>query len=139
VGHEENGHVRLVANPDEVLVEEVASDGVHCPERLVHEEHLAVLSEGACERDPLAHAAGQLMGSVLGKAVEADQFEQLTDLPGALAAAPAAQSHQHADVLLNCQPREERRLLEHQGGVAGGDGDRAAGGDFQAYDQVQDG
>ena len=82
----------------ELVVEEVAGHGVEGAERLVHEQDLGLLGEGAGEGDPLAHAAGQLVRALGGEAVEVHGAQQrLGPLP-ALLAADAAQAQRQLDV-----------------------------------------
>ena len=45
--------------------------------RLVEQQHLGRVDQGAGERQLLLHAAGQAVGEAVAEAVEADQLEQL--------------------------------------------------------------
>ena len=54
----------LAPEPLELVVEQVAGHGVERTERLVHEEDVGVLGEGPGQGDPLAHAAGELVGTL---------------------------------------------------------------------------
>ena len=65
VGDEDDRASGRAPDPLELLVQEVAGDGVERGERLVHEEHGPVLGEGAGERDALTHAAGELVRTLL--------------------------------------------------------------------------
>ena len=60
-------------------MQQVASDRVERAERLVHEQDVGVLRERACQRDALAHAAGELVGP-LRRAAEVDELEELVRL-----------------------------------------------------------
>ena len=51
----------LAPDPGQLVVQHVAGDGVERGERLVHQQQLAVLGERPGQRDPLPHAAGQLV------------------------------------------------------------------------------
>ena len=61
-------------------MEDVAGHRVERAERLVHEEHVGVLGERAGERDPLAHAARQLVGPLPAERAEVHELEQLVGL-----------------------------------------------------------
>ena len=77
VRDEHDGEPCLAPHVLELVVQQVARDGVERAERLVHEEDIRVLREGAGERDPLAHAAGELVGPLLREAAEVHEVEQL--------------------------------------------------------------
>jgi hypothetical protein len=57
VGHEEHGDVPDLPDPLDLVVQQVAGDGVHRSEGLVHEQHPRVLGERPGQGDPLTHAA----------------------------------------------------------------------------------
>jgi hypothetical protein len=61
VSDEQDGQVPLGGDPVELVVQHVPGHRVERAERLVHEQHVRVLGEGAGQRDPLPHAAGQLV------------------------------------------------------------------------------
>ena len=117
-----NTIVRPVAAPHalELLVQQVARDGVERGERLVHEEHGAVLREGAGEGDALAHAARELVRALLRGIREVDDVEELERLRAPGRARDAAEAQRELDVLPGGEPRHERRLLEHHGRALGG-------------------
>ena len=54
----------------ELLVEHVAGHRVERAERLVHQQDVGVLGEGPGQRAALAHAARQLVGTLVGEAAE---------------------------------------------------------------------
>ena len=54
----------------QLVVEHVARHRVQRPERLVHQQDVAVLAEGARQRDPLAHATGQLVRALAREVAE---------------------------------------------------------------------
>ena len=76
VGDEDDRAAGRAPDALELLVQQVARDGVERGERLVHEQHGTVLREGARERDALAHAAGELVRALLGGIREVDGVEQ---------------------------------------------------------------
>ena len=55
---------RLAPEPLELVVQHVAGHGVERAERLVHQQHVGFLGQRARQRDPLAHAAGELVGAL---------------------------------------------------------------------------
>ena len=63
-------------DPFELLVQQVAGDRVERGERLVHQQHRAVLRERAGQGDALAHAAGQLVRALVRGIAQIDQVEQ---------------------------------------------------------------
>ena len=98
----------------ELVVEDVAGHRVEGAERLVHQQQVGVLGEGSRQRGPLAHAAGQLVRALAGEPVEVHRGEQRRRSVLALRPRNTGQAHRQLDVGLDRQPREERRLLEHQ-------------------------
>src|SRR5581483_8823035 len=100
--------------PLELVVEQVAGDGVESAERLVHEEHGSVLGEGPGQRHPLAHAARQLVGPLAAEALEPHHAEQLAGPLLALRLGHTGQAQGQVHVAPHRQPGEERRLLEHE-------------------------
>ena len=69
VGDEQDGEAAVVPDPFELVVEQVAGHGVEGAEGFVHEHDVGVLGEGPGEGDPLVHAAGELVGSLLAEVV----------------------------------------------------------------------
>ena len=55
--------------------------------------------DGACQRDALLLAAGQLMWASLAEALETDQRQRLTDPAGDLGGGSSADSQWEGDVL----------------------------------------
>src|ERR687895_472143 len=83
-------------------------------ERLVHEQDLRAVAQGAGDRHALAHPAGELTRVGL---LEAAQADELAELPGPsmpLALGDAPEPQRQRDVLLHRVPREEVRVLEDQ-------------------------
>ena len=62
VGDEHDREAGLLPQPLELVVEEVAGHGVEGAEGLVHQQDVGVLGQRPGQRDPLAHAARQLVG-----------------------------------------------------------------------------
>ena len=61
----------------DLVVQVVAGHGVERAERLVHEDDPRVLGQAAGQRDALAHAAGELVRTLVAPAVEPHGLEQL--------------------------------------------------------------
>ena len=137
VGDEHDAEVPVGPQPLELVVEQVAGHGVEGAEGLVHEEDVGLLGEGPGDGDPLAHAAGQLVGPLVAEPVEVDGVQELLGLPGPLALrGTPAQLEGELDVAADREPREQRRLLEHQGDPAAAvDGARRRG--VEAGDEVE--
>src|SRR5207245_4979835 len=62
VGHEDDRLAQGALDVDELMLETFTCDAVDGSERLVHEEDRRGRAPRACENDPLALAAGQLVG-----------------------------------------------------------------------------
>ncbi len=78
VGDEQHGEAALAPDPLELVVEQVAGHGVERAEGLVHQQDVGLLGERPGQRDPLAHAAGQLVGPLASpKPLEVHEVEQL--------------------------------------------------------------
>ena len=118
VGDEEHVELRLPPDPLQLVVHQVAGHGVEGAERLVHEQHVGLLGQRPGQGHPLAHATGQLVGLLVDEAARGAPARAARP-PGVLrsAARHAAQPQGQLDVLAHGQPREERGLLEHQGGL----------------------
>ena len=97
-------------------MEQVAGHRVERAERLVHEQHVGVLRERAGERDALAHAAGQLVRPLLART--SPRLHEVEQLVGPRARARRVgtlrELQRELDVAARGEPREQRRLLEHE-------------------------
>ena len=128
VGDEDHREAGLAPEPLELVVQHVAGHGVERAERLVHEEDVGLLRERAGERDALAHAAGELVRAACRRsAVRFTRSRSSSALARRSRAWHLADLQRELDVAPRGEPREQRRLLEHQrgAGVAGVDGARA--------------
>src|SRR5581483_25811 len=114
VGDEDDDDPGLLPHPLELVVEQVAGDGVEGPERLVHEEDGGVLGDGPGQGHPLAHAARQLVGPLRAVALEPHHAEQLAGPVLTLGPGDAGQAQRQVDVAPHRQPGEQRRFLEHE-------------------------
>ena len=122
VGDEQDRRAGLPPDPLQLVVHDVAGHGVQRAEGLVHEQHVGLLGQRPGQGDPLAHAARELVGLLVDEAVQAHQLEELDD-PWSCAASRGTPRRRSGklDVLAHGQPREQRRLLEHEGGLAAED------------------
>ena len=100
-------------------MQQVAGHGVERAERLVHQQDVGVLGEGPGERDPLAHAARQLVRALACRSRRGAPCRAAPRPASARSACgDAAQLERQLDVARDGEPREQRRLLEHQRGAA---------------------
>src|SRR5438270_774470 len=70
VGDEQDGDPGRRPHPLDLVVEQVACDGVEGAEGLVHQQDLRLLGQRSCQRHPLAHCARELVGSAVAEPVE---------------------------------------------------------------------
>src|SRR6266404_955398 len=138
VGNEQDRQPGIAPDPLELLVEEVAGDRIERAERLVEQEDSRLLGEGPGERDALAHAAGQLVRPLPGKAREVDEIEEVGHGLAALPAGDAAEAQGELDIFGGRQPREEGCLLEDECRSVAIDLDESARGSVQAGDDVEE-
>src|SRR4051794_28075961 len=98
VRDEHDRQALLLPHPDELLVQHVAGDGVERGERLVHQQHRAVLGERPGQRDALPHAAGELVPPLALGAAEVHQVQQGARLGPAVGSPDAAGPERQFDV-----------------------------------------
>src|SRR6266508_1920831 len=139
VGDEDHGQAGGLPELLELVVEQVAGDRVQRTERLVHEQHVGLLGQGAGERDPLAHAAGQLVGALGGELGQPDLGQQPGCCLVPLGPGHAPQPQRQLHVADGGQPGEQGRLLEQQRGGEAAGADRPDRGVVQPGDQVEQG
>lgn len=116
-------------------------------ERLVEEEHLRVVDQGAGDGDALLLAAGQLVRLALREVAELNELQHVVDL--LLHRLDAAPAQTEGDVLGDVQVREERVALKdgvdgplvrgQVGDVPAAERDGAGGGLLQPRDHPQGG
>ncbi len=116
-------------------------------ERLVEEEHLGPIDEGAGQGDALALAARELAGTPSLVALEANHAHGLRDARPSLAGGDAAHDQPVADVVADAHVREEGVVLEDgvdvavegwdAGDILAVEADRALGRDLEAGDHAQ--
>ena len=138
VGDEHDRGPGALPDPLELVVEDVAGHGVEGAERLVHEQHVGVLGQRPGHGHPLAHAAGQLVRALVGEAAQLDQLQQLGHPRRPAALRHALEAQGQLDVAVHREPREQRRLLEHEGAAAA-DVDGAGAGGVEPRGQAEQG
>ena len=99
---------------------DTASLRVEGAERLVEQQDVGFGRQGPGDRDPLAHAARELVGRVVRELRQADDAEQLLHPSGALGLAHAHALEPERDVLRDRAPRIEAVGLEHHAAVGAG-------------------
>ena len=137
VGDEQDGQTALPGQRLEFVVQGVPGHRVEGPERLVHQQDVGVLGESAGHRRPLAHTTGQLVRTLLAEPSEMNGLQQQLGTLAALLLADPGEAHRQLDVAPHGEPREQRRVLEHQRRPAGG-GDLAGGRFVESGDEVED-
>ena len=100
--------VDLREEPHHLLGEAV----VEVPGRLVGDEELGLVDEGARERDALLLAPGELLGEGVDAVVELDEAEHLVGAPAALGERDAEELQDEGDVLEDGPRGEELVVLE---------------------------
>ena len=113
-------HASLRPQVEQVGAQGLGGQHVEGREGLVHQEDRRLDHQGAGEADALAHAAGELLGIGVFKAVEADQVDRRQCPPAPLLGGNAARLEAQFDILLHRQPGEEGEALEHHGDAVGG-------------------
>ena len=86
-------------------------------EGLVHEQNRGIDGERARKRRALAHAAGELMGKMIGEIRQAALLQQRLGDLAPLRARHAADLQPDLDVLADRAPRQKQVLLQHEGDV----------------------
>jgi hypothetical protein len=108
--HERAAHP--VLDPLELQLHLPAQLEVERPERLVEQQHLGLVDEGAGHRHALLLTAGQLAGLAAAEALQLHQRQHVGDR--ALDVLDAAAPQPEGDVVLDAQVREQRVALEHR-------------------------
>ena len=126
VGDEDD---RLAGGRDDLgqlLLHDLAGHRVDRGEGLVHQQQAGLGDERAGEADALAHATGELAGIGPLEAGEAHHLDVLRDLGAGVGVDAALHLQAEADVLLDGAPGHQRVVLEDDGAVGAGAGDRLA-------------
>src|SRR5262245_30466313 len=127
VSHEQRGGLGAREDFQQFHLHEFARLRVERGERLVEQQELRLYRESARDIHALAHAAGELVRIVLGKASESDELDQRARALLALGLGePALQVEAVGHVLDDRAPWKQAVMLEHHGAVRSGPLDRAA-------------
>ena len=137
VRDEQHGEPALGADPVQLVVQQVAGHRVERAERLVHQQDLRVLGQRPGQRDPLPHAARQLVRPLVGEAAQVHQVQQVGGAAPPLGLGHPARAQRQLHVPGRGQPREQGRLLEHERDPLAAGGDLAGGGGVEPGHQVQ--
>ena len=122
MGDEQDRRAGFLPDVEDLEIEHVAGHLVERPERLVHQQQFGFADQRPGDRHPLAHAAGELVRQGVLAALEPDQFQKFGRSAVAdrqLDAALAAHFQRQFDILQRRAPGQERRVLEHEGELAG--------------------
>ncbi len=120
VGDEQGGDPQLALDGANGAPQLEAHAGVERPERLVEQQHLRLVREGAGESDALLLPAGQLARSASAKAGQTDHLQQLVAAAAALGRLDAADAQGELDVLGRRHTAEQGIALEHEPDAAPG-------------------
>jgi hypothetical protein len=146
VRHEQCGGGLVRPDAQQLEVEPLAGHVVERAERLVEQQHRWLHHERAGDRDPLAHAAGELRRPGLLEAAQADEVDQLVDVR--LVGLLAGDLERQPDVRHDAAPGQQRVVLERDaelvvlaqlGGALAVDPGGARGGVFEPGEDAQDG
>jgi hypothetical protein len=116
VGDDDRGGADLVVDAGDDLEDELAGLVVERPGRLVAEQHLGPLDDGAGDGDALLLAAGELRRKVVAPRRQADPVDRLVDRHRVL-----DDVGDQGDVLAHRQARDQVVELEHEADVAAPD------------------
>jgi hypothetical protein len=108
VGDEHDRHAEPLAHPQDEVLELEPGLRVHRGERLVHQQQIGLVGEGARDRDPLLHPAGQLPRVLSAHVGEPDRGQRLADPGGARRAPDAPHLQRQLHVPGHGQPRVQR-------------------------------
>ena len=101
-------------------------DRVERAERLVEQQDRLAGEQRAGERDPLAHAAGELVAARSGELLQPEPLEERERPPARLAAAHAAQLERQRGIVERAAPGQQQVALRHQRAAAEALGARPA-------------
>ena len=96
------------------------------PERLVHQEKLRLIGQHHSDLEAFLHAAGQLLGIEVGKAVQLHQLQILLHQRRPVLLGHTAKLQREVQIVLHTLPAEHRLCLKHDAALSGGPLDLAA-------------
>jgi len=148
VGHHHGGHAGLLADLHQLLLQIAAGEGIQGAEGFIQEQQPGANRQGAGDRHPLLHAAGEFTGVLVGGMAETHELNALFDALALLGRRGAAHHivHRQGDVLAHGLPGQQRVVLEHHhplgsriGHLASIHQDAATAGLGEASHQVEQG
>src|SRR5262249_23791977 len=86
-------------------------------ERLVHEQHLGLYSQSACEAYSLLHASREFLRIGVLKSFQSHFSDRSQRTAAAFRRRPATREQRRLHVLQNRKPRKESETLKHDGYV----------------------
>jgi hypothetical protein len=115
MGDEHDRHAEPLAHPQDEVFELEPGLRVHRGERLVHQQQVGPVREGARDRDPLLHAAGQLPRVLPARVGQAHGREHLGNPGRPLRPPHPAHLQRQLHVPRHREPRVQRSpvILEH--------------------------
>ena len=118
VGDEQHGLLLALPDAEQQLLHQRAGLVVERAERLVEQQDLGIVGERARDRGALLHAAGELLGTVVLEAAQADPVDATRRRSRrAAASARRARAGRSAMFSRDGQPREQRVGLEHHAAI----------------------
>ena len=144
MGHEQHRGAGFLADAQQQVVHLQPGQLVERAERLVHQQQVRLMDEGAAQGDALLHAAGELMRPGVVEGRKTDQRQELAGArPRRLVVAPE-DLHREQHIVDHRAPRHQARRLKHEavvaertGDLTPADGHRARGLGDQPGDDAQ--
>ena len=113
VGDEHDGLAQVFLQPQELVLQLLADDGIHRTERLVHEHDRRICGKGPSDAHALLLPPGELCGIPLREARrQAHHLEQLEGPRFCLALVPTDQPRDRGDVGGDSAVGKEARVLD---------------------------
>src|SRR5471032_3100263 len=113
VRNENDGLAGLLPDAQQLVLQSLAGLRVERCKRLVHEQHLRVVRQGARNCNPLLHAARQLMRIAIRERSQSDQIKIMASPLGTLRLGYALRLKTELNIALRRLPRKQCVLLEY--------------------------
>ena len=117
--HHESELLSLRPDVEDLVLHVHARKLVQRAERLVEQQYLRLVDERAHERHALRHAAGELRGIVVPELFQPDHANH-TIHPLGFSVFHTAYIQTECNILFHREPREKRRILEHNAALRRG-------------------
>ena len=118
VGHVDHGLSRFPPHIGEQPLHVVARERIECRERFVHQQHRRIVGKRTRDRDPLLHAARQVMRKRLGEVFELDEAQLLERDPLALGLGQSLHFQAERHVAKRGAPRKQLgEVLKHHAAI----------------------